>query len=351
MDTINAIEQKLKVRLIISMFLCTVLCVGVMIYVQILVSDSILFLWFKGRRDIFGTLFLATAFICILYYYWRTPWNYLREVISATRIVFDKGNKSIVLSEPLHEVENQMNQIKLTLAMSNQAIEQAEMKKDELVMYLAHDIRTPLTSVIGYLNLLNEATDMPQEQRKKYTQIALEKSERLEILINELFEVTRYHTQTVAIKKNVFNLQYLLTQVVDEIRPILSANGNEVNIAVEDSLIISGDAEKLARVFGNLLKNAASYSDPNTEIRISAKNIEEYTVITFQNQGETISPEDLAVMFEKFNRLDKARASKTGGVGLGLAIAKEIIVLHGGEITVASDDKTVSFVIRLPRAN
>ena len=124
----------------------------------------------------------------------------MNEVIGATEIVYEQNDHAIELSEPLREVESQMNQIKMSVLFSQQAAKEAETKKNELVMYLAHDIRTPLTTVIGYLSLLNEAPDMPEEQKEKYIGIALDKSERLETLINELFEITRYHTNTVQVK-------------------------------------------------------------------------------------------------------------------------------------------------------
>jgi two-component system sensor histidine kinase VanS len=236
----------------------------------------------------------------------------------------------------------------MSVLLSQQAVKEAEDKKNELVMYLAHDIRTPLTTVIGYLSLLDEAPDMPSEQKAKYVGIALDKAQRLETLINELFEITRYRTASVQIKKTSIDLYVLLAQVIDEFYPTMSARGNTAKISAEDGLVINGDPEKLARVFNNLLKNAAAYSYPDTEISISAKRKGQNAVIVFQNHGQTIPEEQLANIFEKFNRLDEARLSDTGGVGLGLSIAKEIVHLHGGEIIAQSNDETVAFTITLP---
>jgi two-component system sensor histidine kinase VanS len=241
-----------------------------------------------------------------------------------------------------------MNQIKLSVLNSEKSVAQAEEKKHELVMYLAHDIRTPLTTVIGYLHLLDEAPDMLPEQRKKYIGIALNKSERLDILINELFDLTRYNTKTVSIHKTNVDLSCLLSQIADEFYPALSTNGNTVNVSADDGLTVIADSEMLARVFGNLLKNAASYSDAGSEIIISAKRKNDLAVITFENTGNNISPEELEKMFDKFSRLDRARASETGGAGLGLPIAKEIVELQGGTITVQSKERTITFCILLP---
>ena len=218
-------------------------------------------------------------------------------------------------------------------------------------MYLAHDIRTPLTAVIGYLSLPDEAPDMPPEQRKKYIGIALNKSERLDVLMNEPFDLTRYNSNAVSLHKAEVDLSCLLSQIADEFYPALSANGNTVHVFAEDGLTVSADTEMIARVFGNLLKNAASYSNKGSEIFLSAKKENNVAVITFQNKAETIPPENLQTMFDKFSRLDQARTSETGGTGLGLSIAKEIVELHGGTITAQSKDRTVTFFIRLPPAH
>ncbi len=304
--------------------------------------------WLYWRLDVIYFFYLCIGGVCIFHYYWKKPWDYLDEVIAATQTVYEQNNCTIRLSEPLRGVEQQMNRIKMSVLLSQKAAKDAEDRKNELVMYLAHDIRTPLTAVIGYLSLLDEAHDMPAEQKEKYVGIALDKAERLETLIDELFEITRYHTAAVQIKRTSVDLYTLLSQVAEEFYPVLSARGNHVKLAVEDNLNVYGDPEKLARVFNNLIKNAAAYSYSDTEIGISAERKGENAEIVFKNYGQTIAPEQLAGIFEKFSRLDKARLSDTGGAGLGLSIAKEIISLHGGEITAQSCDDTVTFIVILP---
>ena len=307
--------------------------------------------WFYWRLDVIYFFYLCIGLMGIFCHYWRKPWNYLDEVIAATQTVYEQNSHTIELSEPLREVEQQMNQIKMSMLLSQKAVKEAEDRKNELVMYLAHDIRTPLTAVIGYLSLLDEAHDMPTEQKAKYVGIALDKAERLETLINELFEITRYHMETVQLKKTSVDLYALLAQVIEEFYPSLSARGNSVKVSIEDNLNVTGDPEKLARVFNNLLKNAVAYSYPNTEISISSERKGKNVVVIFKNHGQTIEEEQLSGIFEKFNRLDEARLSDTGGVGLGLSIAKEIINLHGGEIIAQSNNETVTFTITLPTAS
>ena len=189
---------------------------------------------------------------------------------------------------------------------------------------------------------------MPLEQRAKYVHITLEKAQRLEALVNELFEIARYNLQQVPLEKEEIDLSYMLVQITDEFYPLLSARGNTAVLQAGEDLTVSADPGKLARVFNNILKNAAAYSYPNTEIHISAQEGEGMITICIQNKGPTIPAEKLSTIFEKFYRMDDARTSDSGGFGLGLAIAKEIVHLHGGTITAQSADHVTSFTITLP---
>ena len=306
------------------------------------------FLWLQLRIEVIYFLYLIVGFCCVFYHYWKKPWLYFKEVVNATKTVYQLDDSTIELSEPLKDVEKQMNQIKMAVLLSQQAVKEAENKKNELVMYLAHDIRTPLTSIIGYLSLLYEAPDMPVEQKAKYVGITLKKATRLEKLINEFFEIARYNTQQIKLEKANVDLYYMLVQLIDEFYPVLSAKGNFAILHADETLTVYGDSEKLARVFNNILKNAAAYSSPDSEILITAKQQQDMVNITFTNHGNTIPHDQLSAIFEKFNRLDDARKSDTGGAGLGLSIAEEIIRLHGGEITADSEDNMVTFTVSLP---
>ena len=344
------IEKKLRCKLYITLILYV--AIGFVLtlllgYIFTLFNNPVI-TWLYWRMDALFIFYLIIGFSVIFYYYWKKPWAYLNEIVEATQTIYEQNDHTIALSEPLQDIANQMNQIKMSVLLSKQAVKEAEDKKNELVMYLAHDIRTPLTTVIGYLSLLSEAPDMPTEQSAKYVGIALEKAERLEKLLNELFEITRYNTKTVPLKKENFDLYCLLVQLIDEFYPTLSARGNTAVLDADENLFVMADPEKLARVFNNILKNAAAYSYLNTEIFIAAHKQNANIVITIQNHGKTISQEQLKDIFEKFNRLDEARLSDTGGAGLGLSIAKEIIHLHGGEITATSENDTVCFTVTLP---
>lgn len=287
------------------------------------------------------------VFIILLRFYLNIFVRYFNEINDGINSILDRSS-TLVLSPELSAIEKKIIRIKLELEQKERASHEAEQRKDDLVMYLAHDIRTPLTSVIGYLSFLEEAPDMPAEQRTNYTRIALEKANRLEKMVDEFFEITRFNAQQTELQKKDIDITYMLMQLADELTPILDVNRNTIRIDAADNLMVHGDPEKLARVFNNVLKNAASYSTANTEIIISAQEAENGVKIVFQNEGETIPPEKLERLFDRFYRVDESRRSQTGGTGLGLAIAKEIVLLHGGTISAESQNNTVTFTIFIP---
>jgi two-component system sensor histidine kinase VanS len=295
------------------------------------------------------TLLVILLFLVVLLRFsisWFT--KYFDEVSAGMDRLAEESGDEITLSPELDFMENKLNQIKNNLEKQKKAALDAEQRKNDLVVYLAHDIKTPLTSVIGYLSLLDEAPDMPPEQKAKYVGITLEKAYRLEQLINEFFEITRFSLQTIVLNKEKINLLFMLQQMADEFYPMLTPQGKQVSVNVPDGLTLWGDADKLARVFNNILKNAIAYSYENSVIDISAKQQDKNTVITFTNQGNSIPQEKLETIFEKFYRLDAARSTNTGGAGLGLAISQEIVTAHGGTISVESSPENTKFTVKLP---
>lgn len=246
------------------------------------------------------------------------------------------------------EISAQMAEIRSAMQRNAQLLKDEASRKNDLITYLAHDLKTPLTSVIGYLSLLDEAPDMPALQKEKYIHIALDKADRLEKLINEFFEITRYNLQQIDCEKETIDLCYMLVQMTDEFYPLLNAHGNTIEMCVEENITVYGDAEKLARVFNNVLKNAIAYSYPDTLIEIWAEADPNRVKVFLRNQGKTIPAVKLENIFEKFFRLDEARTTNTGGAGLGLAIAKEIVTLHGGSITAKSENELTTFCVSLP---
>ena len=273
-----------------------------------------------------------------------------QELEQLMRRYFVKENKKIFPNQ-YENIADYTVLLKEQFQNSEERLRAESVRKNELVAYLAHDLKTPLTSVIGYISLLKEAPDMPVEQRAKYTNIALEKAFRLESLINEFFDITRYNLQEIVLEEETFDLGFLLMQMADEFYPVLEQHGKSISIHADEDLPIAADSAKLARVFNNILKNAVAYSYDNTEIEIYAEKRENTIHVSISNFGKTIPKQKLDMIFEKFYRLDDARSTNTGGAGLGLAIAKEIVVAHGGTISVTSEKQITTFTVELPTQN
>lgn len=296
------------------------------------------------------TIVIMVLVSCLVYYgsAKKKSRQMMKQISTAMQQVLLSDQDTPALPQGYEEFRIQLLQLKAAEQHSRQ-LAQAEMqRKNDLITYLAHDLKTPLASVIGYLCLLNEAPDMPEHQKEKYTGIALQKAYRLEELINEFFDITRFNLQTLALNKSKINLSFMLQQMADEFYPMLVPKGRKAVVHVPENLTLTGDADKLARVFNNILKNAIVYSYENSEIDISAERKDESVVVTFIDRGNPIPPQKLNIIFEKFYRLDSSRSSNTGGAGLGLAIAKEIVAAHGGTISVESDSERTVFTVRLP---
>ena len=295
---------------------------------------------------IFGTTLIIV--LSLLYKLLNKIFSYVFAVSESADKLFDKNVEYINLPPEMVEVEKKLNHFKTEAIKNERLARENEQKKDELIVYLAHDIKTPLTSMIGYLSLLSEIKDMPQEQRNRYIGIALDKSYRLEYLINELFDVARFNSEKIVLEKEEINLNLMLEQIADDFYPTLKEMNKKINFTSDEKTILYADPDKLTRVFNNLIKNAVNYSKENTDIDISILNKENQATVKITNKGKQIPKEKLDKIFEKFYRLDSSRTSKTGGSGLGLAIAKEIVELHGGRIYAESDMKETTFSVILP---
>jgi len=297
-------------------------------------------------------LWLATGLILLLlvifYFALSRFTKYFYHIALGVNSLLEESDKDIQLPAELEFMEKKLNVVKNTLEKRAKDAQEAEQRKNDLVVYLAHDIKTPLTSIMGYLSLLDEAKDMPLEQKEKYVKVTLEKSYRLEQLINEFFEITRFNLQSIILDKEAINLNYMLMQLADEFYPLLAPKGQQAIVNVEEDIKVFADANKLARVFNNIFKNAIAYSDKNSIINIHAEKQNDQIHISFTNKGKAIPPQKLTMIFEKFYRLDSSRSTQTGGAGLGLAIANEIVQAHGGTISAISTDEKTVFTVSLP---
>lgn len=306
------------------------------------------FLYIKNRILILVSIVFFVGWVPITYYFISKPFHYLDEIAEASKQLATPTQDPILLSEPISYVERELNLVRETALENARVAKDAEQRKNDLVVYLAHDLKTPLTSVIGYLTLLHDEKQISEELREKYLSISLEKAERLEDLINEFFEITRFNLSEITLEYSRVNLTRLLEQLTYEFRPMFLEKNLKCTLQIAPDTMVKCDVNKMQRVFDNLLRNAVNYSFVNGTIAITAAQKGDDLHITFRNDGNTIPPEKLQRIFEQFYRLDTSRSSKSGGAGLGLAIAKEIVEHHHGTITARSENETIEFEVTLP---
>ncbi|KPI54679.1 histidine kinase [Clostridioides difficile] len=303
---------------------------------------------FRNNMDIFIIIAIAIVFFIIFRFYLNQFTKYFSEINQGIESLIKEDIEEVTLSPELSAVEKKINSIKHTLEQRKSDTQIAEQRKNDLIVYLAHDLKTPLTSVIGYLTLLRDENQISEELRDKYLSISLDKAERLEDLINEFFEITRFNLSNIILEYSEINLTRMLEQLTYEFTPILTSKNLKYILNIAPNMMIKCDVNKMQRVFDNLLRNAVYYSYEGTTIEITAMQDGNNINIKFMNCGNTIPEEKINRIFEQFYRLDTSRSSNNGGAGLGLAISKEIVELHHGIITAHSKDNIIVFEVIIP---
>ena len=312
-------------------------------------SDFYVFFFNGGWVTVVGFVWLGITLIFLARLIFKIDKN-MKALKKGMETLAEESQEDIELPIELEDINASLNETKRQMDKKMREAKESEQRKNDLIVYLAHDIKTPLTSIIGYLSLLEDIKDMPLEKQEKYIHVALEKSYRLEDLINELFEIARFNSEKIILEKEWLDLNLMLEQIIDDFYPLLEEKEKEVKFTSDVKSLLYGDSDKLARVFGNILKNAIHYSTDKTIFLQTLEKDDKVYVIT-SNKGKEIPKEKLDKIFEKFYRLDSSRTSRTGGSGLGLAIAKEIVELHNGRIWATSDEEWTKFIVELPKEN
>lgn len=304
-----------------------------------------LYYWFVSNKS---NLIIVYLFIVLAIVIFKSISKYVDDIYSVYNSlddIMDKNKNRVELPDETIKFAEKINNIKYNYLINEKNAKQAEQKKNDLIVYMAHDLKTPLTSIIGYLTLLKDEKSLSKELQDKYINIALDKSFRVEELTNQFFDITRYDLHEMPITKEKIDLAFLMEQLLEECYPMLQDKNLKCVINKPKNVFFLGDGDKLARAFNNLLKNAINYSYENTNIEIDMQEDKEKINIIFRNKGNKIPEYKLDKIFEKFYRLDEARTSSTGGAGLGLAITKEIIELHNGTIYAKNDNEFIEFYI------
>ncbi|WP_125704356.1 sensor histidine kinase [Companilactobacillus mishanensis] len=261
------------------------------------------------------------------------------------------------LNQQLHlevnpRLQGIVNSINSLISNTNNHIAEqrrSEKSKDELITNVSHDIRTPLTSIIGYLGLIESKNYEDLDQILKYTHVAYKKSLEMQNLVNDLFEYTNVQHANSTLSMTKFDMAQMLDQLSADFE--LEANKRGMEIVVNTSpekILMTGDTDKLGRVFNNLIMNAFKYGDGTTHLWLEAKQTPQEVVVRVANNGKPIPKESLDHLFDRFYRVEDSRSKETGGTGLGLAIAQSMVKMHGGQISVESNNDRTAFIIHFP---
>jgi len=272
------------------------------------------------------------------------------QYVSAGLLEISKGNLDYKIKkigeDEIALLANNINYMAEELKKQIENERNAEKIKNELITNVSHDLRTPLTSIRGYLEVIRTMKNYDQEQLEQYISIVYNKSENLGNLIDDLFEYTKLVNNQIAVQYQEIDLNQLISQLMEELVPVCEENNltmtrNNIN----DKILINLDPDKIVRIFENLLINAIKYSLKPSEIRINIINNNDLVQVSISNQCSYISEEELQRLFERFYRIDKDRSSSTGGSGLGLAIAKSLVTMQGGSIDVKYESGYIYFIV------
>ncbi|MCI8982212.1 MAG: HAMP domain-containing histidine kinase [Hungatella sp.] len=281
----------------------------------------------------------------------RKSMNYITRLSSAIQNISEGDLNTVVEvigDDEFSAMAANLNKMVADIRQLMDKEREAERTKSELITNVAHDLRTPLTSIIGYLELLSGPASLTPEMKKKYLDITYTKAKRLEKLIEDLFGFTKLNYGKVSMKVSKVDIVKLLSQLLEEFYP----NFMDKNLAYElqsdvPAKTISADGNLLARLFDNLINNAIKYGAEGKKILVKIQSGESIVTVSVTNYGYVIPKDELPLLFEKFYRVEQSRSTNTGGTGLGLAIAKNIVDMHGGTIGVTSDLNGTVFTVRL----
>lgn len=339
---------------------CIVYTVGLIAFILFCIFMCSFITWYNGDflyellnliaalLPIEVPILCIAGYIFIIYTITKKSYKSIDLMNQMIHQMISDPSKPIVLPLDLKEIQDQLNLAREQLIFSNQQALQANESKQNLLMYLAHDLKTPLTSVIGYLSLIQEEPNISEDTRNKYQQIALDKSYRIESLINEFFEITRFNIATIELSTSCINVKLLIDQLLEEFDPLFTSKQLTFNSTIEENLTLQADSEKVGRIMENILRNACNYAISNTEIQFKAYKNNDTVIFQCINQGETINPNKLKRIFDPFYRVDEARSNTTGNTGLGLSIAKQLMEAHKGSIEATSIDNTFTITLKFP---
>lgn len=288
--------------------------------------------------------------------YWRLKRRYhqyeLQHIIRELHYIAQGNYTHRIRGKYSGDIGKVVDSIHVLVDSTVEAMEEErriEQSKDELITNVSHDIRTPLTSIIGYLGLIEERRFSSTNEAADYVHTAYKKAKQMKLLVDDLFEYTTVRQTTTPLNYITFDMVQLIEQMAIDFELEAAGKGREIRTSTPDkAVMLKGDTEKLVRVFHNLLSNALKYGKGGTLISMEVEKIDDEVVVSVKNNGETLPEEAISHLFERFYRAEASRSQDTVGTGLGLAIAQGIVELHGGEIKAQVEDGWTIFRVVLP---
>lgn len=314
-------------------------------------SASIEYHTYQVSNSFLALILSCIVFIIIFITVTNKKMKYLDEIAIGLRTIASGHLDYHIEEKGSDEIRNLASNINNMAKEINRKIvaeRRAEQTKSDLITNVSHDLRTPLTSIMGYIGLVKDGRYDSESTMKEYLDIAFNKSEKLKILIDDLFEYTKLNNNGIKINKTKVNITEFLFQLTEELIPLFEENDLiVVKKSSSEKIMVDLDPDKMLRVFENLLTNAIKYSFKPGKITIGVYENQGYAIVTIRNKGKNIQPEKVSKLFERFYRLDESRNAQTGGSGLGLAISKSIVELHEGEIWAECYGEDINFHVKL----
>ena len=361
----NSLNGRYHTRVVVNIIYSTVVACMVMVFLVTNLSMIGQYAAERGMENSLVLLFYRPGTMIVLLYVLlgigvfsvsflllqSRSMRYISRISSAMREIAE-GDLNITLDvegdDEFADMAENLNNMVEELRQLMDKERESERTKNELITNVAHDLRTPLTSIIGYLELLSGPVKLNEEMQKKYLDITYKKSKRLQKLIEDLFGFTKLNYGKISMKVSKVDIVKLLSQMLEEFYP----NFMEKNQAYElqsnvTAKVITADGNLLARLFDNLINNAIKYGSEGKKIIVKVDATDTVVTVSVTNFGYVIPKEELPLLFEKFYRVEQSRSVNTGGTGLGLAIAKNIVDMHGGTIGVTSDLNGTVFTVKL----
>lgn len=348
----KSIATKFLIKTIITIFLYSItyflilFCVYKLFSIRMWDKTDLIYKIYLNLKQLIIPIWILGILIIIILF-WRKTFVYINKIISETSKLNDDDDNYISLPRELLQIEKSVNSVKKESVKNKQNALLAENKQKELIVYLTHDLKTPLTSILGYLDLLQNSKNLNNKDKAKYLKIINEKALSLELLIDELFELTKLNNDVIETNVQKIDINLLINQIVDDFYPLLNAVNKNITVVENEHIYFLGNPQELYRAFNNIIKNSIYYSYDNSTIKINIGIDNEYGIVSIFNQCKHYTKKEINKIFEKFYRGDKSRNSVSGGSGLGLAIAKQIIELHKGKIDVSSEGENIEFMVKL----